>query len=378
MAGEKRLSADPVAQAHQLVAEAPRHGFLPLLKVLERLTPEARRVGGARALSDESIRFRHDPSLSFSAGDVRSLSVRELPAESAGAPPQLKFEVVTTFLGLTGSCTPLPSYIAEEVVREDPKRPIRRDFLDLFHHRLTSLLYRGLLKYDVAAEHTRGAVDRWSSRVLALAGVDTYERPLPPELPAWRLLRLAPLLTCRARTARGLEIALEEVLGEDRGDSRVAVEQFVGGWTALHEDQHSRLGRATARLSESLVVGRKVFDAAGKFRIRIDQLSRETYERLQPGGDLLPVVRETVSLFLRSPMEYDLELLLKPDTVPEFHLSRSAACQLGRKTWLGAWKGQEAGRRVNPKEGARERHARGGGGAIPLSPSAPGESSRDL
>ena len=38
--------------------------------MLERLTPDAERVGGNGPAASEAIRFLHDPSLGFQAGEV--------------------------------------------------------------------------------------------------------------------------------------------------------------------------------------------------------------------------------------------------------------------------------------------------------------------
>ena len=52
--------------------ELRRLGFFGLVALLERLTPEAARVGGSSP-SLEAIRFKHDPSLGFSSQDVSGL-----------------------------------------------------------------------------------------------------------------------------------------------------------------------------------------------------------------------------------------------------------------------------------------------------------------
>lgn len=334
MAPEERLPDDLVAAAKALSASAQHLDFFRLVSFIERLTYAAARVGGMGPVSEEMIRFRHDPSLTFASGDVASVALRQVPAraeESWLRRPLL--EVMTRFLGLTGAVSPLPLYMSEEVAQEDEDEAYRREFLDLFHHRLLSLLYRIESKYRVTPESNRECTDQWAKRLLALAGFDTYEQPWQGRLPVWRLLRIAPLLATRSRTADRLETALEDVLGEDLEGARVTVHQFIGRWVDI--DARVRLGRAYHQLGRNMLLGGKAYDRTGKVRVHIGALPPSAFRRLLPGGDLLPVVKEVVKLFKRDPLEYELELELTESLNQTFQLSSQPTAQLGRDTWLG-------------------------------------------
>jgi type VI secretion system protein ImpH len=311
--------------------------FLPLVALLERLTSSAVRVGGDGPPEEEAIRFKHDPSLIFSAGDVSQVRlvprVSEWGEEQGGS--KHVFEVVTTFLGLTGASSPLPGYMAEEIAQEDPDRPLRRQFLDLFHHRLLSLLYRALSRYMPEGEATRAGDDVWSRRVLALAGLDTYERGPSVRLSVSQLLRLAPLLATRARTARTLELGLSDVLRDDLGEAHVTVRQFAGSWVDVESEQRTELGKHNHQLGRNVMLGGRLFDRAGRFIIGIAPLDGATYHRLLPEGDLSPLVREVVSLVVRDPLECALELGVSEEVLGAFQLRWKAPARLGRNTYLG-------------------------------------------
>ena len=311
--------------------------FTSLVALLERLTGSAVRVGGDGPPTEEAIRFRHDPSLIFASGDVSQVrlvpQVSEWGAEKQG--PKHVFEVVTTFLGLTGASSPLPGYIVEEIAQEDPDRPLKRQFLDLFHHRLVSLLYRALSRYMLEGETTRAGDDVWTRRVLALAGLDTYERGPSVRLSVSQLLRLAPLLATRARTAQTLERALADVLREELGEARVSIRQFAGSWVEVETEQRMMLGKINSHLGRTSMLGGKLFDRAGKFIIGISPLDGATYHRLLPEGDLMPLVREVVSLVVRDPLECALELGVREDVLGAFQLKNKNPARLGRNTYLG-------------------------------------------
>ena len=344
MAAAERSPADRLSEAEALLAvveAAGRGGFVELVGLIERLLPSGARVGGAGPPDAEPVRFRHDPSLAFSTGDVSSVRVASPPAdpfEAAQAHP--RFDVTTTFLGLTGSSSPLPLHLVEEVLHEDPDRPVQRDFLDLFHHRLLSLLYRLLVKYDAAHEFLSTGDDEWSKRLLALGGTDLANGKTP-SLPVWRLLRLSPLLATRARNARTLELALADVLSEDIDAAAVEVEEFVGDWITLDPPQRVQLGVANHRLGQEFVLGERVFDRGAKFRVRIGPLARDAYDRLRPSGDLFPVVKEVVGRAIADPLAYDLELVLAIGAAPAFCLSSSGESRLGQNTWLGERQAQQ-------------------------------------
>jgi len=334
MVSEERHPADLVEIARRLAQSAPRLGFFELVSFLERLTGGSARVGGMGPVADERVRFRHDPSLGFPAGDVAGVALRSVPSsEDPLEPKRPQFEVTTTFLGLTGAASPLPAYLAEEVAQEDPDAPERREFLDFFHHRLLSLLYRLESKYSLTKEFVTTCEDQWSRRVLALAGIDTYDKQTSGTLKAWQLLRLAPLLAQRSRTGEQLAVALEEVLADDLEGARVRVRQFIGQWVEI--DTRFQLGSRRYGLGRNTLLGSKAFDRMGAIRLEIAPLPPRAYKRLLPEGDLLPVVREVVALFVREPLQYNLELGLTESVTQTFRLSSSDSPQLGRETWLG-------------------------------------------
>lgn len=344
MAAEER-SADASVEA-LLGREGAHLPFIAMVALLERLAGATGKLGGAGAPSEEPIRFRHDPSLGFSAADVRKVTSVQLPLDPSNSlsPTRPGYEVLTTFLGLTGAASPLPLYFAEEIAQEDPERPIKRQFLDLFHHRLLSLLYRGVSSYTLSADLQRDATDVWSRRLLALAGFDTFEQPAwEGRIPPARLLRVSALLAQRARPAQSLARLLMDLLEDGLEGGEVRVRQFVGKWVDIEPEQRMQLGRVNTILGQSSVVGRRVFDRAGSFDVELGPLSQEGYKRFLPEGDLLPLVQECVGLFCRDPLDYQVVLLLRQNEAPSLRLAgaENKGSRLGRDSWLGVRREQD-------------------------------------
>ncbi len=315
-----------------ILERAERGRFLPSMAMLERLFPDAVRVGLDGPARLEAIRFRSDPSLGFAAGDMKHVRVTSLA--NGLEPPRHVVEVETTFLGLTGAGSPLPNYLVEAILLE-AEGSTRRDFLDVFHHRLVSLLYRGLARASLPLEETVRAPNVWRRRALALGGLDAYDADVTKALPTESVLRMLPLLASRARSARGLRTALRHVLEPALG-ARAGVElvENLPGWLTIEPAHRVRLGQANHALGRETHIGSRAPERSGRFGVRIGPLDPQSYPRFLPGGDQLPRIAETIQLFTRSAAEYELQLVVGASSSPTFRLSATRPASLGRTTWL--------------------------------------------
>ncbi len=307
---------------------------MALVRLLEKLAPDAVRVGEQGPPTSEGIRFHHDPSLHFHAGDVVELTRVDGAVDWNTGRASSVFHLTSSFLGLTGAVSPLPAYFAEELVLEDPDHPVRRDFYDLFHHRLLSLFFRAVVRYQLSAEHTAHLQDGWSHRVLGLLGVDVAAGPPPGALGPARLLQLAPLLARRSRGPRALEVGLQVVLEEHLPGATIAVKECAGQWSEVDAASWSQLGQHCSRLGQDLLLGRHIFSRAGSFAVHIGPVTWRVYERLRRGGDLLALVQEVVGWLVRDPLDYVLVVTLLPREAPGLQLTAQGASRLGRDAWL--------------------------------------------
>lgn len=329
-------AAEADVMREDLLRNATYYDFFYAVGMMERLHPDAVRVGDNGPYPREAIRFCHDSSLSFRAGDISGIRYLRKPrtAENLLEQSEYRFEVTTTFLGLIGVVSPLPLYFAEEI-EQSQDSSIKRDFLDIFHHRLVSFVYRIGVKHDLAREYTIDATDAWSRRILALAGFDVWGGRQLRHIPAWRILRLAPLLAHRARGARSLELAIEDCCQEALWGARIRIEQFMGEWTPLNEEQRMSLSLRNHVLGTSAVLGRKIFDRASKAVIYIETLG-ENFRRFLADGDMYPVILELIGLMSEEPVEYQLELVINEQARPPFKLSTRAGGRLGVESWLSS------------------------------------------
>ena len=323
-----------------LSADASRTTFFALMNRIERLSGPAVRIGGDGPPSAESVRFFHDPSLAFRAGDVSQVRVgriRPRPGDSS-AEIRLGFRVRTTFLGLTGTTSPLPTAMAEEALLEESA--IRSAFLDVFHHRLVSLLYRSVVSFSPAREHRTDASDPWMSRALALAGLRIEDGSLG-SLPPGVKLRLLPLLARRPRSARAFHRALELGLRTVLDDPSVEVEirEFAGGTSAVPAMLHAKLGSPATRLGHGTILGSRVRDPASTVEIVIGPVESRTADAFVDGGRGIQVIRALVDTFGQRTLRAKVKLLTHAEAVEPLRLGVGRGRTLGVDAFLGKSRG---------------------------------------
>ena len=91
------------------------------------------------------------------------------------------------------------------------------------------------------------------------------------------------------------------------------------------------------QLGAEAVIGQRVWDVEGKFRIRLGPLGYAEFRRLLPDGDMLRPLCEMTRLYVGPHLEFDVQLVLKRQ---EVRAAASAANRteprLGWNTWVRA------------------------------------------
>ncbi|MBN1961557.1 MAG: type VI secretion system baseplate subunit TssG [Deltaproteobacteria bacterium] len=336
MASESRDETDRLKAIVDIIKAQGDGDFRAIVIFLERALMTAAKVGHDGPVSQEIIRFRNDPSLAFPTSDVSSVELIQPEAPLGMPKPERIIEIITTFLGLTGSVSPLPTYLTEEVAQESPIEPVLRDFYDIFHHRIVALLFRSIIRYCYPITFKQNCNDAWSKRILSLCGVDTYDHEYPSSLPVWQILRLAPLLHLRRPTCWVIQTALRDVLQIDLEGSALTIQQFIGSWIPFDKSEQTTVGVANSHLDVDFVLGSCAFDRAGKFRVQIGPCSREVYYRFRQNVVLRRKLLDTIKLFCRDPLEVDLGIILAHKQISGLRLSTTAPERLGVDTFLAA------------------------------------------
>ena len=320
--------ADPPV-SRTLAEEGHRFEFPQAVRLLEMLRERPGEVESAAAAAlDEVVRFRSSISLAFPTTPVERIEVPE-----DGGPVRMS----VAFMGLAGALGPLPLPFSELVLERAARGDFAlRDFLDVFHHRLVSLLYRAR-KENRLALHT-GPPERavMAGQLFALAGLGTEGVRGRMRVRDRALLSYAGLLSQHPRSMAGLEGILSDHFGVP-----VRGTQMVGRWLSLGEREVTRIGRSgrNRKLGRGAVLGTRVWDPQGAFELRLGPLSREEFLRFLPGGgSAWAPLCDLTRFYAGTELDFTVRPVLKAAEVPAAKLSAkrgpAGGARLGWTSWL--------------------------------------------
>ena len=294
------------------------------------------RVGTSVRARQDPIRFAQDPSLAFAPSTVASFT----PPDPEGRPGRM----AVNFLGMWGPNGPLPLHLTE-YARDRLRNagdPTLVRFMDVFHHRVTSLFYRAWAVNQQAVGSDRSASDdpadgdRFAVYVASLIG-----RGMPSLLHRDSVADDAKLhwsghLSGETSHAEGLEAILSGHFGFP-----CQVLPFAGQWIELPPESRCMVGRSreTGALGQTTIVGSRVWDCQGKFRIRIGPMPLAEFARLLPGQPGNRELRDWIRNYVGDQLAWEARVVLASVAVPGVRLGGgvgqlAGSGLLGWSTWL--------------------------------------------
>jgi type VI secretion system protein ImpH len=328
MAAESR-GTDPSLE-QLLFKEGYRFDFFQAVRLLERLFPERTPISGDGVPSNEAIRFRSHPSLSFPASQIHEIVKSKERDRQA--------EVSVAFMGLTGPLGVLPFHYTELVLeRLRQKDETLRDFLDIFNHRMLSLFYRAWEKYRIPLSYERALYEKRSDdsfavKLFSLIGMGT-EGLRDRSGVDQALFYHVGLLGQRPHSATTLENILRNYF-----ELPVRVLQFLGDWLDVSREDRSRIGVSGANnvLGATAFVGRRVWDQQAKFKVKIGPIVFVQFLRLLPSGDAYQPLVQLVRFIVGQEYVFEIQLVLLASEVPRCRIGLSSrpTPRLGWSAWL--------------------------------------------
>ena len=299
-----------------LFKQAYRFDFYQAVRLLESMGGS--NVGEGADPDSEPVRFRSHVGLDFPASDIARVE----------RPPQGPSTMTVNFLGLAGHHGPMPSAYTETILDSVFRRDTAfRDFLDVFNHRLVSLMYRVRKTYRIGFSPARPEESHFARYFLSLMGLGT--EGLSAQVPPRILLAYAGLLAQKPHTSHTLERIFCDYVG-----APVHVRPFSGRWHALREDQTMALGDRNSVLGRSAVVGNKAWDQTNGFDLEVGPLRLGKFLDLLPNA---PQHREAVALAdfcVDRRHDFNLRLRVHSEDMPEARLSPIVGPRLGWTSWL--------------------------------------------
>ncbi len=318
-----------------LFAEGHRFDFFQAVRLLEiihtargeRLVPPGQGVDPSK----EIIHFRSDVKLAFPASDIAHVKrTKELPTREQ---PKTPAEMTVNFLGLAGGLGALDIPSTELVLqRESQHDTTLKDFLDIFNHRLVSLLYRIRKHHRVGLGSATPGDDLIARYLYSLIGMRTPRLQGRMQIRDRALLYYAGILAQQPRSLAGLKRILTDYFQVD-----VEINQFVGKWCDLDENQWTRIGESGAnqRLGrDTVVLGTRVWDQHARFEIQLGPLGLQDFESFLPTEWRFGVLCDLVRFYVKDEFDFNVRLILKVEEIPqEVELREEPA--LSWTAWLG-------------------------------------------
>ena len=302
------------------------HGFdfYQAVRILELLYPDRISVGEGSDPEREIVRFQARVSLEFPASDLFEVK----RPESKNAAP----EVVVNFLGLAGAHGPMPPPYTELVLERSWRKDTGlKDFLDIFNHRLVSILYRARKYFRLGFELKRPDRSYFAGFFFCLIGLGTKNLRRRMKIQDRALLNYTGILNQHPRSMKGLEMVLADYF-----EVPVKGRQLCGRWHNIVADQISLIGPSgrNRTLGLDMVLGERIWDQQGIFEIIIGPLPLDEFLDLLPLGTGFTPLCEMTRFYAGVEYEFDFLLHLRREEVPRLRLGGPDGARLKWTSWL--------------------------------------------
>lgn len=328
MAGTDRTKAYHLDELTEILQERPfEFGFYHVLRLFECLYKTHPRLGKSKRPSDDQIRLTQAPRMTFESSSLTAFESGE-----NGKPHRL----LVRLFGLMGPNGPLPLHLTKYVLerQRDFRDQTFSKFLDMFHHRMLSFFYRAWANSEPTISFDRPESDHFADFIGSLIGIGMSSLKKRDIISDRTKYYYAGRLSSQAQCSEGLQAIINDYF-----NLPAIIEEYVGEWMQLPQNQVTRLGKTKSTLGESIILGTNVWGRQHKFRIILGPLTQKDYERFLPAGDQFRRLVALVRNYVGDELTWELNLILKWDEVPEFRLDGFA--RLGWTTWLGKRPGQK-------------------------------------
>ena len=307
--------------AESLYAEPYDYEFHQAVRVLEHLRPKALPLGEGLAPGEEAVQIKSRITLSTPSSDIFALE-----PGTKDAPPIMH----VNFWGIAGLQGPLPIPYTELILERIRKKDTAlKEFLDLFNHRLVSLLHRVRRKYWPALNTIAPHKTAIGEGLIALLGANEQDDlpgvPLNPQ----SLLFYSGLLWQQPRSAPGLIVMLSHYF-----DAPVSILENKGRWLPIAPDQVTRIGENGQFnvLGQGAMMGTKAWSTQTGLTIRIGPLDNSHFREFLKNGSAYPTLVTLARFYLPKEFKFNINLIMKADDVCATKLNGKS--ELGWTSWL--------------------------------------------
>jgi len=276
----------------------------------------------------KGVRFTSNIEPVFPASEIDSITVPLNPINP--------YEMLVNFLGLVGITGPMPetyTQILLDMEKIDPSNRAFSDFLDIFNHRLISLLYQVRKKHRFGFEFKKPEDTSFAKYFYSLIGMGTDDLRNRLHFGEPSLLYYIGLFSNRNRSIAGLEYILSDYF-----NIKVVTRTFLGNWRIIEKNFVTRLGFSGQNqiLGKSVTLGNRTWDQEARFEIKIGPVNVSQFIDFIPLKDSrasLPLY-ELTRHYSGLQYEFDYVFIIDPIELKPAVLSDEKTSRLGWTTWI--------------------------------------------
>lgn len=316
---------EPVRE--RLLAAPERFDFFQATYLLERFSGKGD-LGEAPCAQAEPVQFQASAQLGFSNAAIESVT-----------PKAASFAMTVVGFGVLGAEGVMPLHYSEWVAAQARQGPSAlMAFIDLFHQRCLTLLYRSWKKYrhpsrivksrgEAGGVVTSGIAQDMLSSLVGLplecaVGNEDTERQV--------LLQYAGLMARGQLGGQSLSRMLSDYFG-----LALIIHEFEGGWEPIAPAYRTRLpsqhdicqnkSKGQACLGMNTVLGERAWQVTSKIRVEVMCASAEIFADFSPGGRACQHLTLLLRHALGVGVTVDLELTVLPECLPDPVLPKASA-----------------------------------------------------
>jgi type VI secretion system protein ImpH len=331
--GPKSRRANP-ALGELLFQRGYEFEFFQAVRLLSLLERNRKPVGRDAKPSEEVVRMGTQVTLAFPPSPVHDIVHHE----------DSPHEMTVACFGLTGTQGVLPHFYTEHLLaRRGVQDNAMVAFFDLFNHRLLSFFYRAWEKhqpiagFEQASAAAAGEPDQFTHHLFDLVGMGTEGLRGKLGIPDEALLFYGGLVAQRPRSASAVRGILRDYF-----QVPVEIEQFVGDWYNLREDDRSYMWSEGVHneMDGGAIAGDQVWDQQARFRIRVGPLDFRRFQAFLPEGSAVADLIAWIRFLVGPYMTFEVNVVLKASEVPYCRLTDSDE-DSPRLGWVGWLKTEE-------------------------------------
>ncbi len=284
-----------------LEAEPWRFEFDQAVRLLEMLLEPEVGLGDSPDPRREGVRLQAEMEFGFPPTTVRGI---ELKRNRFGKIKSAKLKVAV--MALAGVLGPLPLAYSDMLMDRRANRDnAMRDFLDIFNHRLLSILNRVRGRTRIRMQW-RSPLEQGTARhLLSVAGLGTEGTRNRLDVPDSVLLSHAALVGSRPASVSGLETTLSDFFGV-----AVRVLPFRGKWLDLDPNDRTRIGGLRVGRNNALGVttsmGSRAYDPSGGFDLELETSDPDLFASFMPGQPANKAITAMTRVYVGQGMEFGL------------------------------------------------------------------------